>query len=58
MRRPAQHHLGPTAAHGWAHPYTGPLEPAVFDTDGGPGVTPPAPAPPPAPAEIVTAFPA
>lgn len=54
MRRPAQHHLGPTARPGWVHPYTGPLAAAVFYNDGGdptvPPVTPPAPtADPPRP---------
>lgn len=49
MRRPAQHRLGPTAASGWAHPYTGPLAAAVFYNDGGdPPAAPPAGDPPPA----------
>jgi hypothetical protein len=48
MRRPAQHHLGPTA-RGWAHPYTGLLAHAVFYNDGGDPPTPPAPADPPKP---------
>lgn len=54
MRRPAQHPIRP-AAPGWAHPYTGPLELAVFYNDGGdPPATDPAtmpkPGPPPNPA--------
>ncbi|NUQ95881.1 MAG: hypothetical protein HOY79_04730 [Streptomyces sp.] len=49
MRRPAQHRLGPTAAHGWSHPYTGLAGLAVFYNDGGdPPATPPAGAPAPA----------
>jgi len=43
MRRPAQHHLGPTAT-AWAHPYTGLLAHAVFYNDGGPGGAAPSPA--------------
>jgi hypothetical protein len=58
MRRPAQHHLGPTA-RGWAHPYTGLLAHAVFYNDGGdppvppapPATDPPKPGPPPGPAK-------
>ncbi|MEU5322997.1 hypothetical protein AB0G67_40535 [Streptomyces sp. NPDC021056] len=47
MRRPAQHRLGPTAASGWAHPYTGVLAAAVFYNDGGdPPAAPPATDPP------------
>lgn len=49
MRRPAQHHLGPTARTAWAHPYAGVAGLGVFYNDG--GVTPPAPPagdPPPA----------
>lgn len=43
MRRPAQHRLGPTAAHGWAHPYRGIPAMAVFYNDGGdPPTAPPA----------------
>lgn len=52
MRRPAQHRLGPTATHGWTHPYTGTLGMAVFYNDGGgqgAGANPPAPAVPPVP---------
>lgn len=45
MRRPAQHHLGPTSRTAWAHPYTGVLANAVFYNDGG---QPAAPAPAPA----------
>jgi hypothetical protein len=45
MRRPAQHHLGPTANTAWAHPYTGVLAHAVFHNDGGQAGTPPAPTP-------------
>ncbi|MFC9891430.1 hypothetical protein [Streptomyces pilosus] len=45
MRRPA-HRPGPTAAPGWAHPYTGIPAMAVFYNDGG---TPPAPVDPPKP---------
>jgi hypothetical protein len=48
MRRPAQHHFGPTATPGWAHPYTGLPGIAVFYNDGG-GQQPPAPPAPPAP---------
>lgn len=49
MRRPAQHRLGPTPAHGWAHPYTGLAGIAVFYNDGG---QPPVPAPVPSPADL------
>lgn len=57
MRRPAQHRLGPTATHGWTHPYTGVTGMAVFynGAPGGAPATPPAPAPAPAapsPAEL------
>jgi hypothetical protein len=46
MRRPAQHRLGPTAASGWAHPYTGLASIGVFYNDGGQTATvPPAPSP-------------
>jgi hypothetical protein len=53
MRRPAQHRLGPTAATGWAHPYTGLCAGlAVFYNDGGQGGAPrpcpPRPTSPPA----------
>lgn len=51
MRRPAQHHYGPTARTTWAHPYTGALRLAVFYNDGGdPPAADPAPADPPKPA--------
>lgn len=52
MRRPAQQHrLGSTPAPGWAHPYAGITEFAVFYNDGG---TPagPTPAPVPSPADL------
>lgn len=53
MRRPAQHHLGPTASTAWAHPYTGVLATAVFYNDGGPGAAPAPITPPvPSPADI------
>lgn len=52
MRRPAQHHLGPTAT-AWAHPYTGVLAAAVFYNDGGQGGGQPAPAVP-TPADLAT----
>jgi hypothetical protein len=53
MRRPAQHHLGPTPRTAWAHPYTGVLAAAVFYNDGGQGGAP-APAAPavPSPADV------
>lgn len=56
MRRPAQHRLGPTAASGWAHPYTGIASIGVFYNDGGQaGTVPPAPAPPvPSPGDLAT----
>lgn len=55
MRRPAQHHPRPAAAHGWNHPYTGAQALAVFYNDGGdpPAADPaaaPKPGPPPTPA--------
>lgn len=40
MRRPAQHHLGPIARTGWAHPYRGIRGLAVFHNDGGQGGAP------------------
>ncbi|MGP3737920.1 hypothetical protein ACTWJ9_33595 (plasmid) [Streptomyces sp. GDS52] len=48
MRRPAQHRPGLTAAHGWAHPYTGIQSLAVFYNDGGQGDGGNQPAPSPA----------
>jgi hypothetical protein len=57
MRRPAQHHLGPTASTAWAHPYAGALAHAVFYNDGGQGGPPaavPAVPPVPSPADIAT----
>ncbi|MEW2267813.1 hypothetical protein [Streptomyces sp. NPDC047868] len=49
MRRPAQHHFGPTASTAWAHPYTGPFALSVFHADGDPA---PAPASSPSPADL------
>lgn len=62
MRRPAQHHLGPTASHGWVRPYTGLAGLAVFyngPTTTAPPAVAPAPAAPvsppvPTPADIAT----
>lgn len=56
MRRPA-HRPGPTAAPGWAHPYTGTAGLAVFHADGGdPPADPPKPGPPPATTEPAKQF--
>jgi len=50
MRRPTHHRFGPTAAPGWAHPYTGLTGLTVFYNDGGdPPAGDPAPATPPKP---------
>lgn len=49
MRRPAQHHLGPTARTAWTHPYRGTAALAVFYNDGGGQPTPPAGDPTPVP---------
>ncbi|MFD9443405.1 hypothetical protein [Streptomyces sp. NPDC060001] len=51
MRRPAQHHLGPIASTGWAHPYRGIAALAVFHNDGGQGGPPAAPTVP-TPADV------
>lgn len=53
MRRPAQHHLGPIARTGWAHPYHGLAGLAVFYNSGATAVDPAAPpAPAPTPADL------